>query len=354
MPFALLQATAGLPEDELRAAIGRLQAAEFLYETTPLPGSRVHLQARPHPRGGLREPAPRPAPPSPRRDRRGHRAPLPRSARSSTSTVWAIMPSGRSSGRRPPPTSGRPGTRRSRARRSGRPSRRTRMRWTAVEHLPETRETQELAIDLRLDVRGPLQALQQVSRLLEGDRAAEAIALTLGDERRLGRVSSGLANTLWITGDHGAAIATASRALDIGVRLGDETIHASAVLRLGAFHYTTGDYDTGGRLPPAGRGADWRRATARAVRPRGARVGDRALLARADSRRAGGVLRSAGGRPRGPGDRPVDGHRGHPPCRPRGGRVRPSPPRGACRGARAAHAGRRGREGGRGPATGRA
>ena len=72
---------------------------------------------------------------------------------------------------------------------------------------------------------------------------AEAIAETLGDERRLGRVSSALANTLWITGDHAAAIAAATRALDIGVRLGDVATHATAVLRLGAIHYTTGEYD---------------------------------------------------------------------------------------------------------------
>ena len=37
MPRALLQAIAGLAEDELYAAIGRLQAAEFLYETSLFP-----------------------------------------------------------------------------------------------------------------------------------------------------------------------------------------------------------------------------------------------------------------------------------------------------------------------------
>ena len=37
VPFALLQATAALAEDELRGAIGRLQAAEFLYETSLFP-----------------------------------------------------------------------------------------------------------------------------------------------------------------------------------------------------------------------------------------------------------------------------------------------------------------------------
>ena len=112
----------------------------------------------------------------------------------------------------------------------------------AVGHLAPTREAQEQAIDLRLDLRVPLQALSRTSRLLEGDRAAEAIAGTLGDERRLGRVSSGLANTLWITGNYRDAIAAATRALDIGVRLGDPVTHCSAVVRLGAFHHAIGAY----------------------------------------------------------------------------------------------------------------
>jgi tetratricopeptide (TPR) repeat protein len=82
------------------------------------------------------------------------------------------------------------------------------------------------------------------TRFLEGDRTAESITRALGDERRLGRISLALANTLWITGDHAAAIVAASQALEIGQRLGDIATHATAVLRLGAIHYTLGEYDT--------------------------------------------------------------------------------------------------------------
>ena len=113
----------------------------------------------------------------------------------------------------------------------------------AIQHLPETRETQEQAIDLRLDMRVPLQPLSRVRRLLEHARAAEAIARTLEDERRLGRISSGLSNDLWVTGDHFAAIAAATRALDIGERLGDLATRATAILRLGAIHHTIGEYE---------------------------------------------------------------------------------------------------------------
>ena len=58
VPFALLQAVADLPDEALRRGLEDLQSAEFLYETQPVSRSRVHLQARPHPRGHVWKPAP--------------------------------------------------------------------------------------------------------------------------------------------------------------------------------------------------------------------------------------------------------------------------------------------------------
>jgi tetratricopeptide (TPR) repeat protein len=242
VPFALLQATAGLAEEELRGAIGRLQAAEFLYETRLFPdlehtfkhalthevayGSLLHDRRR-RLHGEIVDAIERLYPDrlGEHIDRLGHHA--FRAERWESAAVYLRQ-------------AGHKALSRSAFREAVTAYENA---LAAVEHLPETRERQELVIDLRLDVRHPLQALQRVRRLLEGDRAAEAIALALGDERRLGRVSSVLANTLWITGDHGAAIAAAERALDIGARLGDEAIRASAIVRLGAFNYTTGEYD---------------------------------------------------------------------------------------------------------------
>ena len=43
-------------------------------------------------------------------------------------------------------------------------------------------------------------------------------------------------------GNHAAAIAAAERALDIGLRLGDVSTRATAAVRLGAIHHTTGEY----------------------------------------------------------------------------------------------------------------
>jgi tetratricopeptide (TPR) repeat protein len=242
VPFTLLRATAALAEDELRDAIGRLQAAEFLYETSLFPDVEYtfkHALTHEVAYGSLLQ------------DRRrrlhgeivdaierlyadrlgehtdhlGHHA--FRAERWETAAAYLRQ-------------AGHKALSRSAFREAvvGYED-----ALVAIQRLPGSRETQEQAIDLRLDLRVPLQALARISGILEHDQAAEASAQALGDERRLGRVSSGLANTLWITGDHAAAIAAASRALEIGQRLNDPAIYTTAILRLGAIHHTTGEYD---------------------------------------------------------------------------------------------------------------
>jgi len=57
VPFTLLQAIAGVPENSLRQGSPTSRRPSF-YTRRALPGHRVHLQARPHPRGRLRERAP--------------------------------------------------------------------------------------------------------------------------------------------------------------------------------------------------------------------------------------------------------------------------------------------------------
>ena len=105
---------AELPEDELRHGLAHLQAGRVPLRDEPLPRAGVHVQARPDPRGGVRQPAPGPAarPPragSSRRSRRSTPTAWP-----STSSGWPTTRSGASSGRRRCTISGRPGSRRSR------------------------------------------------------------------------------------------------------------------------------------------------------------------------------------------------------------------------------------------------
>src|SRR4029453_11483764 len=60
---------------------------------------------------------------------------------------------------------------------------------SALAHLPETRETREQAIDLRLALRTALWPSGDFVRTLACLREAEALATALDDPRRLGQVS---------------------------------------------------------------------------------------------------------------------------------------------------------------------
>jgi class 3 adenylate cyclase/tetratricopeptide (TPR) repeat protein len=242
VPFALLRAVAELAEDELRGAIGRLQTAEFLYETSLFPDLEYtfkHALTHEVAYGSLLNERRRrlhgeivtaieglhPDRLGEHTERLGHHA--------FRAERWEIAAAYlRQAGHRAVSRS---------AFREALVAYEDAL--VAVQHLSQTGETQRQAIDLRLDLRVPLQALARIDRLLEHDQTAKTSAEALGDERRLGRVSSGLANTLWITGDHAAAIAAATRALDIGQRLGDAATYITAILRLGAIHHTTGEYD---------------------------------------------------------------------------------------------------------------
>src|SRR5262245_31584568 len=64
----------------------------------------------------------------------------------------------------------------------------------ALQHLPESHDTLAQAIDLRIDLRQVLYPLGQFERLLGYLREAEALAMALGDQLRLGWVSACLCN----------------------------------------------------------------------------------------------------------------------------------------------------------------
>jgi class 3 adenylate cyclase len=74
VPFQLLQAVAARPEESICGSVSDLQAAEFLYETRLFPDLEYTFQARAHPRGRLRKPAPGSTPRPPCEGRGDHRA----------------------------------------------------------------------------------------------------------------------------------------------------------------------------------------------------------------------------------------------------------------------------------------
>ncbi len=112
----------------------------------------------------------------------------------------------------------------------------------ALSHLPETRDMREQAIDLRLALRSALLPSSDSGRILACLREAEALAVALDDPRRLGQISGFLSVHFRNRGAYDEAIAAAQRALTLGTTGGDVVRQALANLFLGATHWAQGHY----------------------------------------------------------------------------------------------------------------
>src|SRR5207245_4425787 len=104
---------------------------------------------------------------------------------------------------------------------------------SAIEHLPETRDTREQALDLRLALRNALFPSGDFGNILAVLREAEALAATLDDPRRLVQVSYFLSTHFNFRGAYDQAIATAQRALALAKASGEVVLHALANQYLG-------------------------------------------------------------------------------------------------------------------------
>jgi len=113
---------------------------------------------------------------------------------------------------------------------------------SALSHLPETRDTCEQAIDLRLVLRTALRALGNFERILALLREAESLATALDDPRRLGQVSVFLSVRFCLGGAYDQAIAAGQRALALATAGGDAVLHALANQSLGLAYHAQGDY----------------------------------------------------------------------------------------------------------------
>src|SRR5207247_1879643 len=82
----------------------------------------------------------------------------------------------------------------------------------ALAHLPESRDTFAVAIDLRLDLRVPLLQLGRLDDLHRLSKEAESMAQHVGDEERLARAYSYLVNYHYLLGEP-------ARADEYGARL---------------------------------------------------------------------------------------------------------------------------------------
>jgi class 3 adenylate cyclase/tetratricopeptide (TPR) repeat protein len=112
----------------------------------------------------------------------------------------------------------------------------------ALPHLPQTRENQELAIDIRFELRSSLWAVGEFGRIIAHLGDAERLAVTLDDPRRRGWVSTYMSASLWQLGQPTEAQILARNAQAIAEELQDFQLDAAANFYLGCAHVTSDDY----------------------------------------------------------------------------------------------------------------
>ena len=241
VPFALLQAIAELPDEALRGGLDRLQAAEFLYETSLYPeveytfkhalthevtyGTLLNEQRRAlHARivGAIERFY---------RDRLIEN--VERLAHHAVrGEVWEKAV-----------TYFRQAGRKALARSANREAESCfEQALSAHEHLLETRETIEQAIDLRFDLRAALYPLGEFKRIEGCLREAEGLGTRLDDQRRLAQAFVHRCMNLWTTGQPTEALAFGRSARDIAESLGDVPLQVTAIHHLGVAYLGTGDY----------------------------------------------------------------------------------------------------------------
>ncbi len=112
----------------------------------------------------------------------------------------------------------------------------------ALRHLPETPETREQNIDVRLELRGSLYPLGEFEKMRGYLREAETMASAISDSRRLGLVSIHTAEYFRQTGRFAEARTLAEQALTLGDKLRDLPLQLYAGHYLGLACHALGDY----------------------------------------------------------------------------------------------------------------
>ena len=241
VPFVLLLAVAEQVEEELHAAIGRLQAAEFLYETGIFPELEYtfkHALTHEVTYGGLLHDRRRtfhgqivatierlyPDRLTMHIERLAHHA--------LKGEVWGkavayLYQAG--------------------AKAYARSAHHEAVTYfeqalAALPHLPESHETLEQAIDIHFDLAKSLLPLGQVDGRLQHLRNAEGLAKALGDQRRLGWVSTHMCDHFWFTGAFTESRTFGESAQAIAETIQDVPLQVAADFYLGVTCFSLGDY----------------------------------------------------------------------------------------------------------------
>jgi tetratricopeptide (TPR) repeat protein len=115
--------------------------------------------------------------------------------------------------------------------------------FVAIDHLPAGRERDAQAVDVRLDLRSPLFQLGEFRRLVNTLQEAQALAADLDDQSRRGWVLAFLANHTFQCGDLDEAMGYARRAADIAEGLGDLMLGMVVNMYTGQILFGMGEYD---------------------------------------------------------------------------------------------------------------
>ena len=114
---------------------------------------------------------------------------------------------------------------------------------TALAQLPETRETRERAIDLRLGLRSSLVPQGEIEAVRKHLADAEQLASALGDQLRLARVSIATGHHCLVTGNAEEARRWGKRAFDISRSVNDMPLQVAVNLYYGAACLGAGEFE---------------------------------------------------------------------------------------------------------------
>jgi len=241
VPFALLLAVADLGEEDPRGGLGHLQAAEFLYEARLFPDLEYtfkHALTHEVTYGGLLQERRRDlharlvsAIETLHKDRLGEQ--VERLAHHALrGEVWErAVPYLRQAGLKAAARSALPEAR----------------EWfeqalNVLADMPESPSTLEQGLDIRLELRPMLGQLGEYRRVRERLREAQAIAESLNDERRRGRVCAVLINAHSQLGELDKAMTMGARALQIAESRGDLKLRLQTTTYLEQASYFRGEY----------------------------------------------------------------------------------------------------------------
>ncbi len=241
VPFALLQAIAEPGEDELHAAIGRLQVGGFLYEVGLFPDLEYtfrHALTHEVAYGSLL---------------RERRCALHAKIAEAIERLYAERLSEQVERLAHHAIRGElwqkavQYLRQAGAKAAARSAHREAISYfeqalATLQQIPEVQETMEQAIDLRFDLRNSLAPLGENEPMLAHLREAERLAEALDDQRRLAWVLYFMGNCYVLMGDHERALASGQRALAIGESSEDLALRVETNFRMGQVYAILGNY----------------------------------------------------------------------------------------------------------------